>query len=288
MNAPLQISPVTKNIGFLIRRLLPNSKVKSIGPFIFWDHMGPAHFAQDINRKADVRPHPHIGLATVSYLLAGGFMHRDSLGNVQRIDPFDLNIMKSGSGIVHSERIPDDIRQSNAEVRGLQIWIALPEELEVADPSFHHYDAKNLPHLQQEELQVTVLIGEGFGLQSPAVMFSPTQLIHVKLKAQSSIDWKRQHSQQGIYIINGNIQINGKDYPTYEMLEISELDSVSITALTDTELMIFGGAPLDKPRILWWNFVSSDQARLDLAKQRWKDGQFPPIPGEIDFIPLPP
>ena len=288
MNAPLQISPVTKNIGFLIRRLLPNSKVKSIGPFIFWDHMGPAHFAQDINRKADVRPHPHIGLATVSYLLAGGFMHRDSLGNVQRIDPFDLNIMKSGSGIVHSERIPDDIRQSDAEVRGLQIWIALPEELEVADPSFHHYDAKNLPHLQQEELQVTVLIGEGFGLQSPAVMFSPTQLIHVKLKAQSSIDWKRQHSQQGIYIINGNIQINGKDYPTYEMLEISELDSVSITALTDTELMIFGGAPLDKPRILWWNFVSSDQARLDLAKQRWKDGQFPPIPGEIDFIPLPP
>ena len=288
MNAPLQISPVTKDIGFLIRRLLPNSKVKSIGPFIFWDHMGPAHFAQDINRKADVRPHPHIGLATVSYLLAGGFMHRDSLGNVQRIDPFDLNIMKSGSGIVHSERIPDDIRQSDAEVRGLQIWIALPEELEVADPSFHHYDAKNLPHLQQEELQVTVLIGEGFGLQSPAVMFSPTQLIHVKLKAQSSIDWKRQHSQQGIYIINGNIQINGKDYPTYEMLEISELDSVSITALTDTELMIFGGAPLDKPRILWWNFVSSDQARLDLAKQRWKDGQFPPIPGEIDFIPLPP
>ncbi len=288
MNAPLQISPVTKDIGFLIRRLLPNSKVKSIGPFIFWDHMGPAHFAQDINRKADVRPHPHIGLATVSYLLAGGFMHRDSLGNVQRIDPFDLNIMKSGSGIVHSERIPDDIRQSDAEVRGLQIWIALPEELEVADPSFHHYDAKNLLHLQQEELQVTVLIGEGFGLQSPAVMFSPTQLIHVKLKAQSSIDWKRQHSQQGIYIINGNIQINGKDYPTYEMLEISELDSVSITALTDTELMIFGGAPLDKPRILWWNFVSSDQARLDLAKQRWKDGQFPPIPGEIDFIPLPP
>jgi redox-sensitive bicupin YhaK (pirin superfamily) len=288
MSAPLQISPVTKDIGFLIRRLLPNSQVKSIGPFVFWDHMGPAHFAHDIHRKADVRPHPHIGLATVTYLLAGGFMHRDSLGNVQRINPFDLNIMKSGSGIVHSERIPDDIRQSDAEVRGLQIWIALPEELEVSDPSFYHYDAKDLPHMQEEGLQVTVLIGEGFGLKSPAIMFSPTQLIHVKLPEQFSFDWRRQHPQQGIYIINGDIQINGKNYPTYEMLEISDLDSVTITALTDTELLIFGGATLDKPRILWWNFVSSDQTRLDLAKQRWKDGQFPPIPGEIDFIPLPP
>jgi len=287
MSSPLKISPVTKDIGFLIRRLLPSPEVKSIGPFIFWDHMGPAYFGNDVDCKADVRPHPHIGLATVSYLLAGGFMHRDSLGNVQRIIPQDLNIMKSGSGIVHSERVPDDIRQSNAEVRGLQIWIALPEDLEESDPSFHHYDAQVLPQLKQDNLHASVLIGEGFGLTSPAIMFSPTQLIHIQLKAHHSFDWVRIHIQQGIYILSGNIQLNEVDYTTFDMLEISALDTVCITATIDAEIMIFGGAPLDHPRILWWNFVSSNQERLDLAKQRWQDHDFPAIPGEKDFIPLP-
>jgi redox-sensitive bicupin YhaK (pirin superfamily) len=280
----LLIEPRVQHIGFDVKRILPSRFKQRVGPFIFIDHMGPASFKAGTT-EGDVRQHPHIGLATVTYLFSGAIQHRDSLGVTQLIEPGAINLMTAGKGIVHSERIPQDLRSTGAPLEGLQTWLALPTEREEDEPDFAHYPQAVIPHIEQPGLSARVLIGTAFGVTSPVVTASKTTYVAIELDADQ--DYKIDISQQelAIYLAEGEVTVNGEPLATYHLSIVEEGDIIH--ASCDARIMLLGGEPLAGDRFIFWNFVSSHKEKLREAGERWEAGKFTMVPGETDFIPLP-
>ncbi|MGK0298015.1 MAG: redox-sensitive bicupin YhaK (pirin superfamily) [Gammaproteobacteria bacterium] len=270
--------------GFSVRRYLPHRLCKKVGPFVFFDHMGPAIFKS--GDGIDVRPHPHIGLATITYLFEGEIIHRDNLGYVQAIQPGALNLMTSGKGIVHSERTSELARQQGQTLHGLQVWVALPEEFEEVDPDFLHYENKDLPIININGAEIRIIIGTAFQQQSPVKTYSPLFYLDVDMPDQSSFILPDDYPERAIHIISGEVEVNGNALKMYEMAVLERSENIKIIAKQDSRLVIFGGDVIND-RHLWWNFVSSSKERIDVAKQDWKSGHFGNIPGETEYIPLP-
>lgn len=287
MSAVLQrLHTKDRDIGFTVRRALPAATLRSLGPFVFLDHMGPERFPVG-NTEGDVRPHPHIGLATVTYLFTGAMMHRDSLGSLQRIEPGAVNWMTSGSGIVHSERVPEDVREHSTPVEGIQMWVALPRELEATTPGFWHYGAEVLPVVEGAGSRVRVLCGKYAGKESPVKTTSPTFYLAVELRAGGSITLDTSYTERGFYVACGSVQVDGEQIEENELVQLAAGEPVTITAVDEVRLMVLGGEPLDGPRHIWWNFVASSREAIEEAKERWSGQKFGVVPGETEFIPLP-
>ncbi|HEY7556775.1 MAG TPA: pirin family protein [Candidatus Binatia bacterium] len=280
------IVPRPRDIGgFEVRRVLPAAEQRSVGPFVFFDQMGPAELAPGAG--IDVRPHPHIGLATVTYLFAGTIVHRDSLGSVQSIEPGAVNWMTAGRGIVHSERSDSELRKRRQKLYGIQIWVALPTQHEETDPDFTHYAADSLPEIEGEGKTVRVIAGSLFGTASPVKTFSDLFYGDAICQAGASLSVGNEHRERAIYLLEGNVEIAGQAFEPGRLLVFSSGDKITVTATSPVRMLVFGGEPLDGPRHLWWNFVSSSRQRIEEAKADWKAGRFAPVPGDAEFIPLP-
>jgi redox-sensitive bicupin YhaK (pirin superfamily) len=247
--------------------------------------MGPADFAP--GNGIDVRPHPHIGLATVTYLFEGAIEHRDSLGTVQEITAGDVNWMTAGRGIVHSERSPADLRRSGGRLQGLQTWVALPRELERCEPAFVHHPAASLPVVEMPGVAMRLIAGSAFGQTSPVAVASSMFYIAVEMEEGASFVLPDEYEERAVYLLSGDIGINDGRLDAASMAVINPSEPVTLRAHAPTRLMLLGGAPLDGERFLWWNFVASDRAAIDEASERWRQGGFDPVPGETEFIPLP-
>lgn len=272
--------------GFTVGRVLPAAARKLIGPFIFFDHMGPATFPP--GRGIDVRPHPHIGLATVTYLFEGEIVHRDSLGSDQPIRPGDVNWMTAGRGIVHSERTGTGRRQSGSRLDGLQLWVALPLEHEETAPEFHHHPARELPALAVAGNRVRLLAGSAYGATSPVKTFSPLLYLDAVMPAGSELPLPSEHEERAAYVVSGRIECGNEQAERGRMLVFTPGAAVTLRATGDARVAIIGGAPIDGERHIFWNFVSSSQARIEQAKQDWREGRFAKVPGdEQEFIPVP-
>ncbi len=272
--------------GFTVGRVLPSTARKLVGPFIFFDHMGPAAFAP--GRGIDVRPHPHIGLATVTYLFEGEIVHRDSLGSHQPIRPGDVNWMTAGRGIVHSERTGPEPRQTGSRLDGLQLWIALPLAHEETDPEFHHHPARDLPAITVASTQVRLLAGSAFGATSPVRTFSPLFYADAALPAGSELPLPDEHQERAAYVVSGTVECGNELAERGRMLVFTPHAPATLRAVSDARVALIGGAPMDGERHIFWNFVSSSQARIEQAKRDWRQGRFAKVPGdEREFIPLP-
>lgn len=271
--------------GLQVRRLLPAAQRQSIGPFVFFDHFGP-HLHQP-GSNTDVRPHPHIGLATVTYLLEGAMVHRDSLGSVQRIEPGAINWMTAGRGIVHSERAPEDLRAQPHTVHGLQLWAALPAAFEETEPGFSHTPASALPEWVAAGIRVRVLIGEAFGLRSPVATFAPTLYLDVAADPQASLTLTADVPERAIYAISGALDIDGQPLLPQHLAILPPDHAPRITAPTGGRFAVIGGAPLDGPRFIWWNFVSTRRERIEQAREDWRAQRMGHIAGDSEYIPLP-
>jgi redox-sensitive bicupin YhaK (pirin superfamily) len=281
----LLLAPHTKDLGggFTVRRLLPAAARQSVGPFIFFDHFGPITAQPTDNH--DVRPHPHIGLATVTYLFEGAMLHRDSLGTVQRIEPGAINWMTAGRGIVHSERTPDDLRSVTRRSHGLQLWVALPTVDEEMAASFAHTPAADIPEIEVGGARLRVLVGEAFGALSPVAVRSPTLYLDIALGAGDAFPLPPA-KERAVYVIEGIAQLDGEDIPGGRMVVLPEGEEPMLSADGDARVVLVGGAPLG-PRHIWWNFVSSSPQRLAQAAEDWAQQRFANVPGETEFIPLP-
>lgn len=271
--------------GFEVRRVLPAPGRQMVGPFIFFDHIGPATFAP--GQGIDVRPHPHICLATVTYLFEGGLVHRDSLGFVQAIRPGDVNWMTAGRGIVHSERTDSEVRKRSANIHGIQSWVALPRSAEEVEPAFFHHPAASLPELRAAGVEMRVVAGTALGMRSPVETYSGTLYVDVKLTTDASFTVPDEHPERAIYVAAGRIALDGSLFVPGAMIVLDSGGGATIRALQDTRLMIIGGAPLDGRRYIWWNFVASSRERIEEAKRDWLQQRFAKVPGETEFIPLP-
>ncbi|HJU09209.1 MAG TPA: pirin family protein [Rhodanobacteraceae bacterium] len=272
--------------GFHVRRLLPQLQRRSIGPFVFFDHMGPARFPAGMG--VDVRPHPHIGLATVTWLFEGVMRHRDTLGSVRDIEPGAVNWMTAGRGIAHSERTPPEARIEGAPLHGIQTWVALPLADEEAEPAFHHSGPEKLPRIDHPGVQLTVVAGNAHGLRAPVPVFSPTLYLAGDLRGGASFELDDQHEERALYVVDGAVEIDGTRIDAHTLAVLPSIGPVSMFALVDARIVILGGAALDAPRHLWWNFVSSSRERIERAKRDWVDGKFGLIPSDDqEFIPLP-
>jgi hypothetical protein len=272
--------------GFTVGRVLPAAAGKLIGPFIFFDHMGPAAFPP--GHGIDVRPHPHIGLATVTYLFEGEIVHRDSLGSQQPIRPGDVNWMTAGRGITHSERTGPGPRQSGARVDGLQLWVALPLEHEENDPEFHHHPARDLPAVGIDGTRVRVLAGSAFGETSPVRTFSPLFYADAAMPKGSELRLPNEHEERAAYIVSGTVECGNERAQRGRMLVFAPGAAITLRAVSDARIALIGGAPIDGERHIFWNFVSSSPARIEQAKRDWREKRFPKVPGdEQEFIPLP-
>lgn len=283
----LVIVPRTRDLGdgFAVRRALPHGKRQMVGPFIFFDHFGPVQFVS--GQGMDVRPHPHIGLATVTYLFDGSIMHRDSEGNVQEIQPGAMNLMTAGRGIAHSERTPDVQRANGQKMLGLQSWIALPKDREEIAPTFQHYGADSLPSVQDSGFTARVIAGSSFGVTSKVDMVSPWFYAEVSLDEGKSVPLDADHEERAIYVVDGQVEIAGDRYEGPRMLIFRPGDRITVRATRPTRMMFLGGTALEGPRYVWWNFVSSSKERIEQAKEDWKSGRFEAVPDETEFIPLP-
>ena len=280
------IVPRTSDLGgFFVRRALPSSQRRMVGPFIFFDHMGPAEFRA--GQGIDVRPHPHIGLATVTYLFAGEIMHRDSLGSVAAIRPGAVNLMTAGRGIAHSERTAPDHRIAGEPLHGLQCWVALPAAGEEGAPAFVHHDADELPVETGEGKTVRVVAGRFLGMTSPVATGWETLMADATLAAGASLPLDADTEERALYIVSGEVEIASDRFEAGRLLVFRPGDRITVTATAPARLAIVGGATMDGPRHIWWNFVSSRQERIEQAKADWKAGRFEAVPGETEFIPLP-
>jgi len=280
------LKPHVKDIGgFEVRRLLPAAAARMVGPFIFFDHMGPAGFAPGTG--IDVRPHPHIGLATVTYLFDGAILHRDSLGVVQRIAPGDVNWMTAGAGIVHSERTGPEDRAAGLRLHGIQTWIALPRAHEQVAPEFHHHPKHTLPAIEDGGARLRVIAGTGFGKRSPVRTYSDTLYVAAELDAGSTVALDAEHEERAVYAVEGEIEVDGAPLAAMHMVVLPAGRTVTIRAATRARAMLLGGAKMDGDRHIWWNFVASSRELIEDAKLRWREGRFPAVPGETEFIPLP-
>lgn len=285
------IKPHVKELGdgFTVRRSLPNHPHKMVGPFIFFDHMGPAQIEPG-GLGLQVRPHPHIGLATVTYLFDGAIMHRDSLGYVQEIRPGDVNWMTAGSGIVHSERSPEHLQTSGGPMHGIQIWLALPLAHEFIDPGFEHHPAAALPELRGEGFHLRLIAGAGFGLRSPVTTFSPLFYAVLEMQPGARFTLAAEYAQRAVYPVDGALQLNGMRLEEKSMAVLSSGQDTTIEAAdagSAVRVMLLGGEPLDGDRFVSWNFVASNREAIVAARQRWRDQDFARVPGETEWIPLP-
>jgi hypothetical protein len=281
------IVPRTVDLGDMtVRRALPSARSRMVGPFIFFDHFGPAEFRA--GHGIDVRPHPHIGLATVTYLFDGEIMHRDSLGTAVAIKPGEVNWMTAGRGIVHSERTGAELRQIGSPIHGLQMWVALPSAKEEMEAGFAHHDVAEFPVVEENGKRVRVVIGSLYGARSPTQTTSETVFGDVTLKAGATLPIEAGYEERALYVMEGAIEIAGDSFEPGRLLVLRTGDAVQVTAKRDARFVIVGGAAMDGPRHIWWNFVSSRKERIEQAKAEWKAGHFGKVPGdEIEFIPLP-
>lgn len=280
------VQPHMTDLGdFTVKRLLPNSKQRMVGPWIFFDHMGPVTFPA--GPGVAVRPHPHVNLATVTYLFEGEILHRDSLGFEQTIQPGDINLMVAGSGIVHSERERKERTTTSRELHGLQLWLALPVAQEETDPEFLHYPASSIPALTVEDVSVRVMIGRAYGMTSPVKTFAETLYVEAEIFAKQSLLAPEGADELAIYIVKGAVQINDEVVEEHSLVIVDAQQVIEITARQDSRIAFIGGENIGS-RHVWWNFVSSRRERIEQAKQDWAEGRFPLVPGdEHEFIPLP-
>jgi redox-sensitive bicupin YhaK (pirin superfamily) len=272
--------------GFRVRRVLPAAAKQSVGPFLFFDHMGPVE--AEPGARHDVRPHPHIGLATVTYLFEGAILHRDSLGTVQRIEPGAINWMTAGRGIVHSERTPEDLLGTRRRTHGLQLWAALPREHEEAEPTFSHTPAADIPEVAFDGGQVRVLVGSAFGRTSPVPTLMQTLYLDVRLEAGKAMELDRLPDETAVYPVEGELAIDGEAVPEHTMAMLEPGAAVRLSSPTGVRFVVIGGAPLDGKRFIYWNFVSSRQERIEQAAGDWEQERYRPVPGDAERIPLPP
>ena len=272
--------------GFEVRRALPSSQRQMIGPFIFFDQAGPAELIA--GKGIDVRPHPHIGLATVTYLFQGEMRHLDSLGTEQAVTPGDVNWMSSGSGIVHSERSPDEARKNGAKLYGIQSWVALPKHLEETDPGFYHHDQADLPLLVDEGKSVRLIAGSLYGQSSPVKTATEMFYADATLEPGAKLPVPANFEERGIYVVEGSIEIAGDVFEAGRLLVFRPGDQITVIGNRRARIMLMGGEPMDGPRHIWWNFVSSSKERIEQAKEDWKQKRFDIVPGdEEEFTPLP-
>ena len=279
------LQPHIKDLGgFQARRSLPHQDCQLIGPFIFFDHLGPAVFPP--GKGVDVRPHPHINLATVTYLFEGVLLHRDSLGSVQEIQPGAVNWMIAGRGIVHSERTPDADRKYNSTLHGIQTWVALPEEHEETEPWFRHHPANQLPKWLKNGVSITLIAGESMGRTSPVQTFSAMIYLDVSLPAGTQFTLPIEYSEMAVYSVTAGIKVDDKPLEQHRLALLARENGVKIAADIQARCVVIGGEPVGE-RYKWWNFVSSRPERIEQAKQDWKANRFAQVPGETEFIPLP-
>ncbi|MBB6366463.1 hypothetical protein FHR56_001576 [Xanthomonas sacchari] len=284
---PTLIAPRVHDIGgFEVRRAVPSVQARSVGPFVFIDHMGPAVF--EPGHGVDVRPHPHIGLATVTFLWSGEIGHRDSLGSDQVIRAGDVNWMTAGRGISHSERTPTALRAHAHPLHGMQTWVALPKSAEETAPAFYHHAAASLPQQRRDGAWLRVIAGRAYGEESPVKVFADTLNVALDLDADAELDLDARHAERSLYILEGEAQLDGVNIPARHLVLPEPGARGRLRAKTPLKAMLMGGEPLDGPRHLWWNFVSSSVERIEQAKQDWREGRFGTIPGDDqEFIPLP-
>lgn len=287
MPVRLTLQPRLRDLGggMQVRRLLPAGEMPSVGPFVFFDHFGPLAVRPQDNH--DVRPHPHIGLATVTYLFEGAMMHRDSLGVTQRIEPGAINLMTAGRGIVHSERRPEDLRGRTYTNHGLQLWLALPLDAEETEPAFEHIPAGRIPALELPGATLRVMIGTAFGLSSPVSTFQPTLYLDVDARPGAQIELEATPLERAVYSVDGALEIDGSAVAPHTLAVLEPGVAARIGAAGGARFVLVGGAPPDGPRYVWWNFVSSSKARIEVAKADWRAQRLGDIPGETDWIPLP-
>ncbi len=282
----LVVVPRTADLGdFTVRRALPSSRRRMVGPFTFLDHMGPTEFKA--GHGVDVRPHPHIGLATVTYLFKGEIVHKDSLGSDVPICPGDVNWMTAGKGIAHSERTAPDHRNGGEPLHGLQCWVALPKAAEEIDPAFAHYDQAQLPLVNGEGKSARIVAGTMFGVRSPVKTLHDTFFADVALEAGASVPLDAGYEERAVYIVSGEIEIAGDKFQEGRLLVFKPGDRITVRAAQPARIVMLGGAAMDGPRYIWWNFVSSRKERIEQAKADWKAGRFEAVPGDSEFIPLP-
>jgi hypothetical protein len=272
--------------GFEVGRVLPYAKRRTVGPFIFFDHMGPVEFAPGFSRTVDVRPHPHIGLSTVTYLFDGEITHRDSVGVTQRIHPGEVNWMTAGSGITHSERF-ETLRAEGGKMHGIQAWCALPVEFEEVDPDFAHHPASDLPTYEENGMWARLIAGEAFGAKANVKTHSPMFYVHWRLDAGARAQLPAEYPERAAYVAEGIVEVDGRQYQAGQMLVFQPGQPVLFTAVTPAMVMLLGGEPIG-PRFIEWNFVSSSKDRLEQAKADWKAGRMKlPDADDSEFIPLP-
>jgi redox-sensitive bicupin YhaK (pirin superfamily) len=283
----LVIEPGNKDVGGApVKRMLPSRLRAMVGPFTFLDHIGPVMVPPGY--ATDVRPHPHIGLATLSYSISGEMMHRDSTGVVQHIVPGDVNWMTAGRGVVHSERTPPEVRARGQKAHGVQLWVALPKKDEEIEPSFQHHPAATLPVLERSGARLRVLAGTAYGARSPVEVFSPLFYVEARLQAGGSLEVTDEHKERAVLVSEGQVTVGGRVLLAGQMAVLTPGARVMMQAEAPALVLMLGGAPMDGPRYLDWNFVSSSQERIQQARRDWKEGRFPKIPGDdVEFIPLP-
>lgn len=281
------ITPRAVDLGEMtVRRALPSTRRQMVGPFIFFDQMGPAEFLTD--QGIDVRPHPHVNLATLTYLLEGRIRHRDSLGTDAVIEPGAVNWMRAGRGIVHSERTDDDAKRTGQRLFGVQSWVALPAAMEEADPAFLHHDAGALPTVEDGGVRARVVAGAALGAVSPLATASATLYVDATLAPGAALPVEADHEERAVYVLEGSVEIAGDRFEAGQLLVLRPGDPHAVRAVTHARAMLFGGEPMEGPRYIWWNFVSSRPERIEQAKEEWARGRFDSVPGdEADFIPLP-
>ncbi|MCP5144494.1 MAG: pirin family protein [Gammaproteobacteria bacterium] len=279
------LQPNIRDLGeFSVRRVLPNAAQRMVGPWVFFDHMGPVEFPP--GHGVNVRPHPHINLATVTYLFEGEILHRDSVGSCQPITAGAINLMVAGSGIVHSERETPEVHATTHRVHGLQLWLALPAAVEEMAPAFHHHAAASIPRAAIGQADVRVMMGAAYDMQSPVETFSDTLFLEAQLPAAATLTLP-DVAELGVYVAAGELSVAGATVAEYAMATFSNAGGITVTATQPTRLAIVGGAPLGE-RHLFWNFVSSRRERIEQAKEDWRERRFPSIPGDDEeFIPLP-
>lgn len=279
------LEPKRVDLGeFEVRRVLPQPGLRQVGPWVFFDHIGPAEFSA--GSGVDVRPHPHINLATVTFLFEGEILHRDSLGSVQAIRPGDLNLMVAGRGITHSEREREQVRRVDHRLHGVQLWHALPEAHEEIDPAFYHYSAADLPCFNEARVDIRLMIGSAYGRTSPVQTYSPTLYLEAALEANQALALPAV-DELAVYVVEGRVHHDRDEIPRFHMAKVTTRESRPIAALERSRVVLIGGAAMSQ-RHIDWNFVSSRPERIELAKKMWRDGAFPKIPGDNDeFIPLP-
>jgi redox-sensitive bicupin YhaK (pirin superfamily) len=286
-NIQLIIEERPANIGnFLVGRLLPFREKRTVGPFAFIDHMGPV--AMNDHENLDVPPHPHIGLSTLTYLFEGSILHKDSLGTEIEIKPGAVNWMTAGKGIVHSERTPDYLRNTNKHLHGLQVWVALPKALEEMQPSFTHVDAKDLPAWEENGVSFKLIAGEAFGKKSPVPVYSPLYFIEIKSTSKQKLNiGEHLFGESALYILEGSVKSEENTFVAKQLLVSKNAELCEFEIAENSTIYIFGGEAFPEERIIYWNFVSSSKDLIEKAKQMWLDQTFEKVPGETEFVPLP-